>query len=89
VICQFKKSFLKDLSELPSNYRKKIEKLVFEQLPETDAIPDELDIRKMEGHEGYYRIRIGTYRIGCEIHAGSSIIFYRVRNRKDIYRLFP
>ena len=89
MICQFKTSFLKDLSELPPNYRRRIEKLVFEQLPEMDTIPDELDIRKMGGHERYYRIRIGPYRIGCEIQTGGTITFYRVKSRKDIYRLFP
>jgi mRNA interferase RelE/StbE len=89
VICRFKKTFLKDLSELPANYRKKIERLVFEQLPEADVIPDGLDVRKMEGHQGYYRIRIGSYRIGCEIESGPIITFYRAKSRKDIYRLFP
>jgi hypothetical protein len=33
VICQFKKTFLKDLAALPTTYRKKIEKLVFEDFP--------------------------------------------------------
>jgi mRNA interferase RelE/StbE len=89
VICQFKKSFLKDLSELPAAYRKKIEKLVFEDFPEMTNFPEKLDIRKMQGYENYFRIRIGDYRIGCEMETGNRITFYRVKNRKDIYRVFP
>jgi mRNA interferase RelE/StbE len=89
VICRFKRTFLRDLSELSTAYRKKIEKLVFEDFPEMSTIPDKLDIRKIQGHDGYYRIRMGDYRIGCEIKAENVITFYRVKNRKDIYRVFP
>jgi mRNA interferase RelE/StbE len=89
VICQFKKTFLRDLAELPAAYRKRVEKLVFEEFPGMSSLPDKLDIRKMQGYEKYYRIRIGQYRIGCEIETGNKIIFYRVKNRKDIYRVFP
>jgi mRNA interferase RelE/StbE len=89
VICEFKRTFLKDLLELPLSYRKRIERLVFEQLPAADTIPNGLDVRKIEGYQGYYRIRIGAYRIGCEIKSGPAIVFFRVKNRKDIYRLFP
>ena len=52
-------------------------------------LSDKLDIRKIQGYENYYRIRIGSYRIGCEIEAGNKISFYRVKDRKDIYRVFP
>jgi mRNA interferase RelE/StbE len=89
VICRFKRTFLRDLAELPITSRKKLEKLVFEDFPENSTIPDKLDIRKIQGHDDYYRIRMGDYRIGCEIKAGNMIIFYRVKNRKDIYRVFP
>ena len=89
MICQFKKTFLRDLAELPAAYRKRIERLVFEEFPEMSNVSDKLDIRKMQGYENYFRIRIGDYRIGCEIKAGNSITFCRVKNRKDIYRVFP
>jgi mRNA interferase RelE/StbE len=50
---------------------------------------DKLDVEKIEGYVNYYRIRIGNYRIGCEMQTGDKIIFYRVKHRKDIYRVFP
>ncbi len=89
MICRFKKTFLKDLAALPTLYRKRIERLVFEDFPQMSTLSDKLDILKIQGHENYYRIRIGDYRIGCEIETGNRITFYRVKNRKDIYRVFP
>jgi mRNA interferase RelE/StbE len=89
VICQFKKTSLRDLAELPAAYRKRIEKLIFEDFPGMNRPSDKLDIRKMQGYGNYYRIRIGDYRIGCEIETGNRITFYRVKNRKDIYKVFP
>ena len=89
MICQFKKTFLRDLAELPAASRKRVEKLVFEEFPKMSNFSDKLDIRKMQGYEDYFRIRIGDYRIGCKIEAGNRITFYRVKNRKDIYRVFP
>jgi mRNA interferase RelE/StbE len=89
LICLYKKTFLKDLLELPMAYRKKIEKMVFEDIPAQKDMPERIDIKKIQGHDGYFRIRIGNYRIGCEIQQGNVVIFYRVKNRKDIYRIFP
>ena len=87
--CLYKKSFLNDLARLPKHYRKQIERLVFEEIPKLDNLFSTLDIRKMMGHEHYYRIRVGDYRIGCKIEKGNQITFYRVKSRADIYRVFP
>ena len=43
MICQFKKTFLRDLAELPATYRKRIEKLVFEDFPGMNSLSDKLD----------------------------------------------
>lgn len=89
MVCYFKETFLKDLANIPGAYRRKIEKLVFEDIPKLKHITGKLDIRKIRGYENYYRIRLGNDRIGCQIQAESTIIFYRVKNRKDIYKVFP
>ncbi len=31
----------------------------------------------------------GQYRIGCKITSDKRIIFYRVKSREEIYRVFP
>jgi mRNA interferase RelE/StbE len=89
VICLFKKTFLRDLVELPPSYRKKIERLVFEEIPGWKEFSKRIDIKKIQGYENYYRMRVGNYRIGCQVEAGNKVTFYRVKSRKDIYRVFP
>jgi len=88
MFCFYKKIFLKDLAKLSLSYRKKVEKIVFEDIPKFNNIFQALDVKKMRGHKNYYRIRAGDYRIGCRIE-GSEIIFYRVKSRDDIYKVFP
>ena len=89
MVCLYKKTFLRELSKLPLNYRERIERLVFEEIPKYNNLFEVLDIKLMKGYKGYYRIRIGEYRIGCKIEKESKIIFYRVKNRSDIYKVFP
>jgi mRNA-degrading endonuclease RelE of RelBE toxin-antitoxin system len=63
VICQFKKAFLRDLAELPATYRKRIEKLVFEEFPMASGLPGKLEIRKIQGYATYestYDLRLAT-----------------------------
>lgn len=87
--CFYKKTFLKDLANLPSVSRKRIEKLVFDEIPAYNNIFEDLDIKKMKGYKRYYRIRTGRYRIGCLIEENNKITFYRVKSREDIYKVFP
>jgi mRNA interferase RelE/StbE len=89
VACGYKKVFLKDLAAIPRRYRSRIERLVFEQIPASDTIFQDFDIHKMRGFENYYRIRVGQYRIGCKVTSDNEIIFYRVKSRGEIYRIFP
>ncbi len=45
-------------------------------------------LKKMQGYETLYRIRLGDYRIGIEV-VGEQVVFVRMLHRKDIYRYFP
>ena len=87
--CGYKKIFLKDLAALPGRHRSRIERLVFDQIPASENIFHDFDIPKMKGYDKYYRIRTGHYRIGCKILSDSEIIFFRVKSREEIYRVFP
>lgn len=85
---RYKKKFLKDLASIPKSSRKKIESLVFEGIPQSANPFKQYKINKMVGYEGYYKIRLGSYRIG--IYYQKNILeFQRVLHRKEIYRLFP
>jgi mRNA interferase RelE/StbE len=89
ITCLYKKTFLKDLATLASGYREQIEKLIFEDIPRFNSVFGVLGIKKMKGYKDYYRIRVGDYRIGCKVEKENKIIFYRVKSRSDIYKVFP
>ena len=84
----FKNAFLKDLEKLPSDHKKRIECLVFSEIPKIGNLYDIKNIKKIRGDKKYYRIQVGNYRIGFEVRDG-EIVFMRVLHRKDIYRYFP
>jgi len=63
--------------------------LVFDKIPQLDDLFAQLDIKKMKGYQSYYRIRVGDYRIGCKMEHVDQIVFYRVKSRADVYRIFP
>ena len=46
-------------------------------------------IKKIEGYESYYRMRIDEYRLGVEAVSIRDMVFVRFLHRKDIYRFFP
>jgi len=45
-------------------------------------------IKKIQGTQSMYRIRIGDYRLGITIF-DSKVEFIRCLHRKDIYKYFP
>ncbi len=45
-------------------------------------------VKKLRGHDSYFRIRLGDYRIGLEI-VGDEAIFIRFLHRREVYKFFP
>jgi mRNA interferase RelE/StbE len=85
---EYQKRFLKDLSKIPSKNRLKIEKFVFEELPQSETIFDTGIIEQMKGYRSYYKVRFASYRIGLRFEK-DSVVLERVLHRRDIYRYFP
>jgi mRNA-degrading endonuclease RelE of RelBE toxin-antitoxin system len=86
---EYSARFVKDLKELRGTPSfQKIRDLCFEAIPNVGSMDEILHFSKLEGHEDYYRIRVGDYRIGLKME-GELIIFMRVLHRKEIYRYFP
>jgi mRNA interferase RelE/StbE len=82
-------SFIKDLKNLKSNvYYKPIKTLVFEEIPNIRDFAEIKNVKKLQGYENAYRIRIGDYRIGIILQE-TTITFQRVLHRREIYRYFP
>jgi mRNA interferase RelE/StbE len=86
-----KKSFTKELKRLPSKTQAAC-KDVLKILSESKSLMDaEIDIVPMEGqskNDNYYRIRVGSYRIGIE-YIEPSVVVITVLSRGNMYKHFP
>lgn len=82
-------SFIKDLKSLRSTpYYESIKSIAFEEILSTTNFASIKNVKKLQGYENAYRIKIGDYRIGIVFH-DEMVTFQRVLHRKDIYRYFP
>ena len=84
----YKNSFVKDLKKVREKNIKNRVRSMIEDAEQAEKISELADLKKMRGGENYYRIRIGSYRVGVVIDS-DTIIFVRFLHRKDIYRYFP
>jgi mRNA interferase RelE/StbE len=85
----YAKAFLKDLEAVSPNtgVKKRLSKLI-ETLKAIDTLDEIRHIKKIEGYDCYYRVRIGDYRLGLKI-SEDTIELIRFLHRRDIYRRFP
>ncbi|MBU2610946.1 MAG: type II toxin-antitoxin system RelE/ParE family toxin [Chloroflexi bacterium] len=84
----FEKSFGRDLKKIKDKRLLKQVQETIDQVESAASISDVSNMKKMQGFDTYYRIRVGNYRIDIEISEG-QVIFVCFLNRKDIYRYFP
>lgn len=84
----FEASFAKDLKRIKDKELLRRIQTIIEEVKSASAVNDVRNLKKLQGHDSYYRIRIGDYRIGIEVTA-ENVIFVRFLHRKDIYRRFP
>jgi len=78
----FKSSVKKDIKNLPESVllriREAIETLAHEPFPH--------GFQKIRGYEGYYRIRLGNYRLVYAVDEIVEIIcIIRIGHRRDVY----
>ena len=85
---RYRKSFLKELSKIPSGTRSKIENFIFNELPNANSLFEIGTIEQMKGYPLYYKVRFGSYRIGLKME-DDTVILEKTLHRKDIYRYFP
>ena len=84
----FRESFVRDLKKLKDARVRDRVREVIEAVEGADSLGDLPDVRKMSGSSGYYRVRVGGYRVGLAVE-GAEVEFVRVLDRKDIYKYFP
>lgn len=73
-----KKKAKKFIDKLPANERRRIVVAI-------EQFPDGEDIRKLKGHNGLLRLRVGSYRIVYSVDNGKLVVYViDIDNRDDI-----
>ncbi len=85
---EFRESFLKDVNHIREKDVKMKVAAVITEVKAASSLSAIRNVKKMEGSQNYYRIRIGDYRIGVKAQ-DRILVFLRCLHRKDIYRYFP
>ena len=85
---EFRESFLRDVNHIREKGVKKKIAAVITEVRAASSLTTIRNVKKLEGSENYYRIRIGEYRMGFRLQE-KTLIFLRCLHRKDIYRYFP
>jgi len=84
----FKNTFLKSIQKIRSEQIKSEISRFIENVESSNTLRAINNLKKLKGYKNFYRIRIGTYRIGLKIE-GNTVYFVDIDNRKDIYKRFP
>lgn len=85
---RFEAKFAKDLRNIEDGkLLAKIKELIVE-CQNAESLVQLRQIKKLQGYENFYRIRLGDFRVGLEVVNG-ELIFARCLRRKDIYKYFP
>lgn len=86
---EYRKLFLKDLKSLKKQpVYQQIYELAFTILPNLSSIQELPNVKALVGTSNRYRIRVGNYRVGIELH-GNNLEMMRVLHRREFYRYFP
>jgi len=64
-------------------------KEAIQQVEAAETLRELPNLTKLSGASGFYRIRIGDYRIGIAVENDEVVEFVRCLHRRDIYRHFP
>lgn len=84
----YSKKFLKQLAGIPLETREKIESFVFADLVSATSLFSLGKVEKLQGYDGFYKVRFGNYRLGLAIE-NDLLIVKTVMHRKEIYKFFP
>lgn len=82
-------TFIKDLKGLQSaSSYSTLKNLVFTDILAVQNLKEISNLKKLQGDDNAYRIRVGDYRIGFFLE-DDTITFVRVLHRREFYRYFP
>ena len=80
---EWKKSALRELKRLD----RQVVPRILSAVDSLSTQPQPAGVRKLQGSQRTYRIRVGTYRVIYELYETRLLVeIVRVRHRKDAYR---
>ena len=83
------KKFSRDLDAIRHETKIKAQLLqLIKAIRAAGSLTDFKDIKKIEGYQAYFRIKVGDHRLGIKV-MGNRVELIRFLHRKDIYRRFP
>ena len=82
------KSFEKDILKIEDKKTATLLSKIIDKLEDCQSLSEISSLKKMEGKGNFYRIRVGSYRIGLKLEQ-DTIFLLRCLDRKDIYKYFP
>ncbi len=89
MIVHFDRSFGRCLEKLQDDKIKNRLKRVILKLEKAKSISEIQGVKQLKGHHGFFRIRIGDYRLGLELLDPDNVLLILILHRKDIYKRFP
>jgi len=84
----FRDSFAKDLRSVKEKGLLKRVKEIVEAVEKADLLEETPNLKRLKGGRGYFRLRVGDYRIGLALE-NDTVVLVRFLHRKDIYKYFP
>jgi mRNA interferase RelE/StbE len=85
---RFQTSFARDLRALKDKALLERIKELIANVEAAQSLAEVSNLRKLHGGGGYYRVRVGDYRVGLATEEG-AVVFVRVLHRREVYRYFP
>lgn len=85
---RFKSSFKKDLKRIQDQKLLLQVSQVIAEVKAANALQDVTNVSKLKGYDHFYRIRLGSFRLGIKV-TEQDVIFIRFLHRREIYRFFP
>ena len=85
---KYESKFAKDLRSIRDTKLLAKIKEIIDECKVAENLTELKNIKKLQGYETFYRIRIGDYRVGIEV-LNDELIFTRFLHRKDVYKYFP
>jgi len=79
---------VRDLKKIQDEALRRRVKETIEKVEAAETLRELPNLTKLSGTSGFYRIRVGDYRIGIAVE-GDEVEFVRCLYRRDIYRYFP